>query len=83
MQATIGRELFLREFAEIAREIHRPITYTALLAGMNGPNGQREAARGLAVIVNGTVIRRANKDQMSPEAQLPRKLLRRGHAQGS
>ena len=37
MQATIGRELFLREFAEIAREIHRPITYTALLAGMNGP----------------------------------------------
>ena len=26
MQATVGRELFLREFAEIAREIHRPIT---------------------------------------------------------
>lgn len=41
MQATIGRELFLREFAEIAREIHRPITYTALLAGMNGPGGHR------------------------------------------
>jgi len=37
MQATIGRELFLHEFAEIAREIRRPITYTALLAGMYGP----------------------------------------------
>src|SRR5258708_35108131 len=41
MQATIGRELFLRESAEIAGEIHRPITYTALLAGMNGPGGHR------------------------------------------
>jgi N-acyl-D-amino-acid deacylase len=41
MQPTIGRELFLRKFAEIAREIHRPITYTALLAGMNGPGGHR------------------------------------------
>jgi N-acyl-D-amino-acid deacylase len=41
MQATIGRELFLREFAEIARDTHRPITYTALLAGMNGPGGHR------------------------------------------
>ena len=36
MQVTVGRELFLREFAEIAAEIHRPITWTALLAGMQG-----------------------------------------------
>jgi hypothetical protein len=31
-QATIGRELFLRESAETAREIHGPIAYAALLA---------------------------------------------------
>lgn len=43
MQATIGRELFLREFADIAQAIHRPITYTALLAGMTGPGGHRGA----------------------------------------
>ena len=105
MQATIGRELFLREFAEIAREIHRPITYTALLAGMNGPGGHRgplEASQKLcdegldlpanqdrlvadaegidAVIVNGTVIRRENQDQVTPEGSLPGKLLRHGRA---
>jgi len=36
MQVTVGRELFLREFEEIASAIHRPITWTALLAGMQG-----------------------------------------------
>jgi len=39
MQVTVGRELFLREFAEIASEIHRPITWTALLAGMQMGGG--------------------------------------------
>ncbi len=36
MQATVGRELFLREFADIARATGRPVTWTALLAGMSG-----------------------------------------------
>ena len=39
MQVTVGRELFLREFAEIAAEIQRPITWTALLAGMQMGGG--------------------------------------------
>jgi N-acyl-D-amino-acid deacylase len=42
MQATIGRELFIREFADIARATHRPITWTALLAGMQGAGGHRQ-----------------------------------------
>ena len=39
MQATVGRELFLSEFATIARETGRPVTWTALLAGMGGRPG--------------------------------------------
>ncbi len=41
MQATVGRELFFSEFATIARETGRPITWTALLAGMLGPGSHR------------------------------------------
>jgi N-acyl-D-aspartate/D-glutamate deacylase len=42
MQATIGRELFLDEFTGIQRRTGRPITWTALLAGMLGPTGHRD-----------------------------------------
>ncbi len=45
VQATVGRDLFLREFAEIAQATHRPITWTALLAGMFGPDGHRMLLR--------------------------------------
>ena len=41
MQATLGRGFFMQEFAEIARETGRPISFTALLAGMLGPDGHR------------------------------------------
>lgn len=41
MQATVGRELFFGEFAAIARATGRPITWTALLAGMMGPGSHR------------------------------------------
>jgi len=41
MQATIGRELFLDQFAAIQRATGRPVTWTALLAGMLGPDGHR------------------------------------------
>ncbi len=41
MQATIGRELFLAEFAAIQRATRRPVTWTALLGGMLGPDGHR------------------------------------------
>ncbi|MEC9346857.1 MAG: amidohydrolase family protein [Pseudomonadota bacterium] len=34
MQATIGRDLFLKEFETIARATGRPVTWTALLAGV-------------------------------------------------
>jgi N-acyl-D-aspartate/D-glutamate deacylase len=41
MQATVGQGLFFQEFAEIARENRRPVTWTALLAGMGGPGMHR------------------------------------------
>ena len=41
MQATVGRELFLDEFREIARATGRPITWTALLADMMGPGSHK------------------------------------------
>jgi len=42
MQATVGRELFFSEFAEISRATGRPVTWTALLAGMMGPGSHRQ-----------------------------------------
>jgi N-acyl-D-aspartate/D-glutamate deacylase len=41
VQATVGPGLFFGEFAELAREIKRPVTWTALLAGMLGPGSHR------------------------------------------
>ncbi len=38
IQATAGRELFLKEFADLFRATGRTITWTALLAGMTGSN---------------------------------------------
>jgi N-acyl-D-amino-acid deacylase len=36
LQVTVGRGLFLRELAEIARRTGRPVSWTALLAGARG-----------------------------------------------
>ncbi|HVP31778.1 MAG TPA: amidohydrolase family protein [Myxococcota bacterium] len=41
LQATLGPGLFLDEFERIARATRRPVTFTALLAGMLGPTGHR------------------------------------------
>jgi N-acyl-D-aspartate/D-glutamate deacylase len=41
LQATLGGGLFLDEFEILARETGRPITWTALLAGIFGPMGHR------------------------------------------
>jgi N-acyl-D-amino-acid deacylase len=41
LQVTPGRDLALDQFAEIARETLRPITWTALLAGLRGPGSHR------------------------------------------
>jgi N-acyl-D-aspartate/D-glutamate deacylase len=41
MQATIGPGFFLTELAAIARRTARPVTWTALLGGMLGPDGHR------------------------------------------
>ncbi|MFQ5415485.1 MAG: amidohydrolase family protein [Myxococcota bacterium] len=43
MQATVGRGLFLDELAVIARRIGRPVSWTALLAGLFGPDGHQRA----------------------------------------
>ncbi len=41
LQATIGSGFFLDELAAIQRRIGRPVTWTALLGGMLGPDGHR------------------------------------------
>ncbi len=41
LQATVGRGLFFKEFAEIAKETGRHVTWTALLAGMLGPGAHK------------------------------------------
>ncbi|GIW41827.1 MAG: amidohydrolase [Candidatus Binatia bacterium] len=41
MQATVGAGFFLPQFAEIYRRTSRPVSWTALLAGMLGPDGHR------------------------------------------
>lgn len=41
LQATLGPGLFLEEFATIQRATGRPVSWTALLGGMLGPDGHR------------------------------------------
>ncbi len=41
LQATVGRGFWFDEFEAIARETGRPVTWTALLAGMGGPGSHR------------------------------------------
>ncbi len=58
MQATIGAGFFVKELADIQRRIGRPISWTALLAGMLGPGGEdfvlgeteKLAAEGVSVV---------------------------------
>ena len=40
-QATVGQGLFMDQFAEIQRDTGKPVTWTALLGGMFGPDGHR------------------------------------------
>jgi N-acyl-D-aspartate/D-glutamate deacylase len=42
MQATIGKDLYLKEFKEIARTTGRTVTWTALLAGARGNGWEQE-----------------------------------------
>jgi N-acyl-D-aspartate/D-glutamate deacylase len=57
-QATIGRDLFLRELAEIQQRTGRTVSWTALLQGLFGPDGHRRVleeieklqADGIAVV---------------------------------
>lgn len=41
MQATVGRDLFFKEFGMIAADTGRNVSWTALLAGMMGPGSHR------------------------------------------
>jgi len=58
MQATIGPGLFVDQFASIQEQTGRPVSWTALLGGMLGPDGHRAVleqsaglqARGIRVI---------------------------------
>jgi len=57
MQATVGPGLFFDEFATIARETGRPLTWTALLAGMLGPGSHRFLLdRSIALLESGAQV---------------------------
>jgi N-acyl-D-aspartate/D-glutamate deacylase len=57
LQATAGPGLFFDEFAEIARSTGRPVTWTALLAGMLGPGSHRFLLdRSIALIEEGLPV---------------------------
>jgi N-acyl-D-aspartate/D-glutamate deacylase len=51
LQATVGPGLFLDEFAALARATGRPVTWTALLAGMLGPGSHRMLLERSAALV--------------------------------
>ena len=66
MQATIGKELFIDQFVEIARETGRPVTWTALLSGLSFGVGDEteQLARSEAVAAEGLKV----VPQVSPRA---------------
>ena len=43
VQATVGRDLFLPQLADLQRAIGRTVSWTALLQGLFGPDGHRRA----------------------------------------
>ena len=52
IQATVGPGLFFDEFATLARQTGRPVTWTALLAGMLGPGSHRMLLQRSAALVD-------------------------------
>ncbi len=50
LQATVGRGLFLDQFAEIQRKTGRPVSWTALLAGAMGPDGHKRVLEQTAAL---------------------------------
>ena len=57
IQATVGPGLFFDEFATLARRTGRPVTWTALLAGMLGPGSHRMLLeRSAALIDDGLAV---------------------------
>lgn len=57
MQATVGRDLFFDQFGQIAEETGRPVSWTALLAGMMGPGSHRALlARSAELIEKGVSV---------------------------
>jgi len=57
MQATVGPGLFFDELADLARMTKRPVTWTALLAGMLGPgSGAMLLARSVELIRQGLPV---------------------------
>jgi N-acyl-D-amino-acid deacylase len=72
MQATIGPGFFLDELAAIARRTRRPVTWTALLGGMLGPDGHRGVlAQSAALQADGvTVIPQVSCRPLTVEFQM-------------
>src|SRR5436305_13870286 len=72
MQATLGPGLFLDEFAAIQQRTGRPVSWTALLGGMLGPDGHRAVlAQSAAMQARGArVIPQVSRRPLMVEFQL-------------
>ncbi|MEE2761790.1 MAG: amidohydrolase family protein [Pseudomonadota bacterium] len=53
IQITVGRHPWFDEFEQMARETGRPVSWTAMLTGMEGPDGHREHLRRSIAILEG------------------------------
>ncbi len=57
IQATVGPGLFFDEFAHLTEQVGRPLTWTALLAGMLGPDSHRFLLeRSAALVASGHMV---------------------------
>ena len=57
IQITVGREPWYDEFEQLARETGRNVTWTAMLTGMEGPDGhKRQLARSIEMLERGVPV---------------------------
>jgi N-acyl-D-aspartate/D-glutamate deacylase len=57
IQITVGRTPWFEEFERLARETGRPLTWTAMLTGMEGPDGhRRHLGRSIEILERGVPV---------------------------
>jgi len=57
IQITVGRTPWFKEFEQMARDTGRNVSWTAMLTGMEGPDGHREhLRRSIEILENGAAV---------------------------